>query len=69
MGSGVIVPAASQTAARLPICVNLERYRLNLNQLTLPEIKDFNALADRFCFTKKAKRFRRCLHLGDSQIG
>jgi hypothetical protein len=28
----------------------LQRYRFNLNHLTLPEIKDFNALGDRFCF-------------------
>jgi len=35
----------------------IQRYRLNLNHLTLPEIKDFNALGDRFCFRQKAKRF------------
>jgi hypothetical protein len=34
----------------------LQRYRFNLNHLTLPEIKDFNALGDRFCFKEKAKR-------------
>jgi hypothetical protein len=38
--------------------VALQRYRLNLNHLTLPEIKDFNALGDRFCFREKAKRVR-----------
>jgi len=38
---------------------DIQRYRLNLNHLTLPEIKYFNALGDRFCFRAKAKRFSR----------
>ena len=37
----------------------LQRYRLNLTHLTLPEIKDFNALGDRSCVREKAKRFMK----------
>jgi transposase len=35
----------------------LQRCRLNLNHLTLPENKDFTALGDRLCFREKSKRF------------
>jgi hypothetical protein len=40
----------------------IERYRLNLNHLTLPEIKDFNVLGDRFCFREKGKRAKGMAH-------
>ena len=35
----------------------LERYAKNLNHLTLPEIKDFNALGDTRCVRYFVKRF------------
>ena len=37
-------------------CV-LKRFALNLNHLTLPEIKDFNALSDTLCIKLTAKRY------------
>jgi hypothetical protein len=36
----------------------LERYAKNLNHLTLPEIKDFNALDDNPCLKYFVKRYR-----------
>ena len=36
----------------------LKRYAKNLNHLTLPEIKDFNALGDESCLKANAKCFR-----------
>jgi len=44
--------ALSQSSLR-----NLERYAKNLNHLTLPEIKDFNALGDTRCVRYFVKRF------------
>jgi hypothetical protein len=34
----------------------LTRFALNLNHLTLPEIKDFNALGESRCLKSNAKR-------------
>jgi hypothetical protein len=36
----------------------LKRFALNLNHLTLPEIKDFNVLDDVKCFRLNAKRYK-----------
>ncbi len=41
-----------------PGCACLKRYAKNLNHLTLPEIKDFNALSDALCFIYFVKRYR-----------
>ncbi|PIE16798.1 MAG: hypothetical protein CSA68_01230 [Rhodobacterales bacterium] len=38
--------------------LSLKRYAKNLNHLTLPEIKDFNALSDALCFRYFVKRYR-----------
>jgi hypothetical protein len=46
--------AAGRVGKRL---MGLQRCRLNLKHLTLPEIKYFKALGDRFCFRVKAKHF------------
>ena len=37
---------------------HIMRFALNLNHLTLPEIKDFNALSDALCIKLNAKRYR-----------
>ncbi|PIE12970.1 MAG: hypothetical protein CSA68_12080 [Rhodobacterales bacterium] len=42
-----------------PIGENMiERYAKNLNYLTLPEIKDFNALGDTLCIKYFVKRYK-----------
>ncbi len=50
--------------ARCSVCMDsicLEHFDLNLNHLTLPEIKDFNALGDEQCFKFKSKRYKQPL--------
>ena len=47
---------ASEAAARRPRRA-LERCAKNLNHVTLPEIKDFNALHDARCFRYFVKRY------------
>jgi len=50
---------ASQLAPSLAaLNVTLERLAKNLNHLTLPEIKDFNALGDTRCVRYFVKRFK-----------
>jgi hypothetical protein len=44
--------------ARRTVLGHLKHFALNLNHPTLPEIKDFNALDNTWCFKLNAKRYR-----------
>lgn len=43
---------------RLTLGLILKHSALNLNHLSLPEIKDFNAIGDKRCFREKAGSYR-----------
>jgi len=59
VGPGPITSICAATVNLIAaLDTKLQRYRLNLKHLTLPEIKDFNALGYRFCFREKAKCFK-----------